>query len=312
MAVSFLRRRLPKPSSRSSKELHRAHTNGRGILLRDILVSMPSLDANLKDPKGYLERMSHSLREKLKVAEYIPESAREILDVGCADGVVTHALAPLFPKARIKGIDLNGDFVEAAKAGQDDSAPTFEKVYLREMLARPERFDALLFTSVLHEFYSYGEGKSSVVKALADAYELLAPGGRIVVRDMMLSEQSKEKTSGAGAIADKIRAVPEMLPLVADFERSHGPLDSLYTVNHFLLKYFYTDNWERECTEHYVPVTNQEYQALFGLLGAEVIHNETYCIPYLRQKWGRDFGLSDDELDSLVSTSILVAEKTKE
>ena len=271
---------------------------------------MSSLDANLKDPKGYLERMSHSLREKLKVAEYIPQSARDILDVGCADGTVTHALAPLFPKAVLTGIDLNPDFIEAAKAASVDvSGPRFETVYLREMLARPERFDALMFTSVLHEFYSYGEGMSSVVKALADAYELLVPGGRIIVRDMMLSGRSREKSPVADSIAAKIRTVPAMLPLIADFERFHGPLDSLYTVNHFLLKYFYTDNWERECEEHYVPVTNEEYTQLFALLGAEVVHNETYCIPYLRDKWGRDFGLSSDELDMLVSTSIVVAQK---
>ena len=37
----------------------------------------------------------------------------------------------------------------------------------------------VVFCSVLHEFYTYGEGISSVLKALADAHELLRPGGVI-------------------------------------------------------------------------------------------------------------------------------------
>ncbi len=100
-----------------------------------------------------------------------------------------------------------------------------------------------------------------------------------------------------------------MGPLINDFETAHGTLESLYSVNHFLLKYMYTDNWDRECAENYVPVTREEYEEVFSSMGAQLTVHETYLIPYLREKWRADFGLNDNELSDLFSTTILVAQK---
>ena len=49
------------------------------------------------DWRGYLERMAKPLREKLRVASYLPPGCAAVLDVGCADGTVTCALAGLLP-----------------------------------------------------------------------------------------------------------------------------------------------------------------------------------------------------------------------
>lgn len=50
---------------------------------------------NITDSTKYLERMSKPLQEKLKIATFIPEGTKTVLDVGCADGTVTLALAKL-------------------------------------------------------------------------------------------------------------------------------------------------------------------------------------------------------------------------
>src|SRR5258706_6763264 len=118
----------------------------------------------------YLDRMSMPLQEKLKIAKFIPVGTKTVLDVGCADGTITLALAEMFPEIKFVGIDLNKEFIDIAKEKALDKANvSFDNVYLRDRLANPERFDAVLFCSVLHEFYSYGEGISTIVKALADA-----------------------------------------------------------------------------------------------------------------------------------------------
>lgn len=265
--------------------------------------------AKLADWEVYLARLARPLQEKLRLAWYLPKDAASILDVGCADGTVTRALAELFPGARLLGIDLDETFIALARqqaAGKGNVA--FERVYLRELLARPERFDAVVFCSVLHEFFTYGEGTSSVLKALADAHELLHPGGVIVIRDMILHEYTKQATLHCQSMRDKLAAhCPEWV--VRDFVRHFGPLQTVYTVNHLLLKYWYVENWERECAEHYVPVTLEEYQQLFRLLGMTLQHAETYLLPFLRQKWEADLGLSEAELAGLRSTTILVAQK---
>lgn len=69
------------------------------------------------------------------------------------------------------------------------------------MLARELRYDVVTFMSVLHEFYTYGEGTSSVVKALSDAHEILKNNGRIILRDMILPEYLKS----SGLYLDEIK-----------------------------------------------------------------------------------------------------------
>jgi SAM-dependent methyltransferase len=272
-------------------------------------------EAAIADREGYLARMALPLRAKLRIARFVPPGATAVLDVGCADGAVTCALAALFPGIDFLGIDLDGGFVARAReraAGRLDSPAVpnarFERVYLRELLARPERFDATVFCSVLHEFFTYGEGISSVLKALADAHELLRPGGVLLIRDMILSDYAREATFGTAALRARIVArCPAQV--VADFERHFGPLDTLERINHLLLKYWYADNWARECPEHYVPVSFEQYADIFRLLGMTRQVAESGTLPFLLQKWQADFSLTEDELAPLRSTGILVAQK---
>lgn len=266
----------------------------------------------IRNERLYLARMSRPVREKLRVAKYIPVTARTILDVGCADGAITLALAKFFPRKQFIGIDLNESFVrKAQKSAQKEKVKNvrFEKIYLRDLLARPERFGAVLFVSVLHEFYTYGEGISSVLKALADAHELLGRGGEVVIRDMILHEYAKHTSFQVDEIGAKVRAKQRLRGAIRDFERAFGKMNTLYQLNHFLLKYMYAENWLRECREHYVPVTFEQYEQLFDLLGMELQLEDSYLIDFLRTKWRRDFGLTDDELEGFRSTGFLVAKK---
>ncbi len=259
----------------------------------------------------YLERMAKPLQEKLRVARYLPPRGATVLDVGCADGTVTGALATLFPDNRFLGIDLSEPFIALARerAAREGLANVrYERVYLRDLLARPERFDAVVFCSVLHEFYTYGEGTSSVLKALADAHELLHPGGVVVIRDMILRAYTQQATLRCETLRAKIAAACPP-SVVADFVRYFGPLDTVYAINHLLLKYWYTENWAREGPEHYVPVTFEEYEQVFRLLDMRLQIAEELTLPFLRDKWRSDFGLTDEELDGLRSTGILVAQK---
>lgn len=265
---------------------------------------------NIKNLDVYLERMAKPLAEKLKIVKYLPEGAENVLDVGCADGAITLEMSSLLPEIKFLGIDLNEDFIGmASKKAVQVPNVKFEKIYLRELLAKPKRFDAVIFCSVLHEFYTYGEGISSVLKALADAHELLRPGGVIIVRDMVLSEYTKKANLRFEQILEKIRSKKEWQSSIKDFENCFGKLNNIYRINHFLLKYWYRENWNRECKENYVPVTFEEYEKIFSLLGMTFQYKDTYLIPYLKEKWQKDFGLTDDEISEFHSTSFLVAQK---
>lgn len=271
------------------------------------------MENSIHDKEIYLSRMSKPLQEKLRVAKYVPVWAKKVLDVGCADGTITCSLAQMFPEVQFLGIDLDNEFITKAQEKAAELGLTnvsFERVYLRDLLARPERFDAVIFVSVLHEFYTYGEGISSVLKALADAHELLHPKGEIIIRDMILSEYTKHTVFHSSAIREKILSVESLRPLMDDFEKNFGSLDYLYQINHFLLKYMYQENWERESREHYVPVTIDQYEQIFDLLGMELQLKDSHLIPFLRDKWKADFGLTEDEMEGLKSTGFIVAKKS--
>jgi SAM-dependent methyltransferase len=263
----------------------------------------------IKDQGVYLERMAKPLEEKLKIAWYIPAGAKYVLDVGCADGTVTAAMAKYFNQVQFLGIDLNSEFIALARK-QWGGIPNlnFEHVNLWELLNRPQRYNAVIFCSVLHELYSYGQGMTSVFKALANANELLIPRGRIIIRDMILDEITKKPGRGVEDMLEKV-LLNSYHREIRDFVGWFGPFDSIYQLNHFLLKYMYAENWDREGPENYVPVTAQNYLTMFKLFNMRVLKQRQYLIPYLKDKWERDFKLTTNELKKLKSTTILVAEK---
>ena len=175
----------------------------------------------LVDPEVYLARMARPLQEKLKVAQFISPGAKNILDVGCADGVVTCALAEMFPHAQFLGIDLDANFVvQARERARLMGNARFYRLYLRELLAKKQKYDTVLFVSVLHEFFSYGEGISSVLKALCDARELLVKGGDIVIRDMVLFDYAYSTTYQVEEMLKKVRRYGDTLKLL---QRSRLP-----------------------------------------------------------------------------------------
>ncbi len=265
----------------------------------------------IKNEERYLKRLAAALQEKLLIHGYILPKTRSILDVGCADGSVTLHLARLFPRAEILGIDLNEDFIERGRKqarAEGLANVRFECMYLRDLLAREERYEAVTFVSVLHEFFSYGEGISSVVKAITDAHELLTHEGRVIIRDMIAPAHFKN-TRITDMLYTKIAARKDLQSYFESFEKRYGTADNLLALNHFLLKSLYIDNWEHEMEEDYFGVSLEEYQQIFSLLGMWLVDIKTYILPFLRETFEREFKLSKKELDPLVSTSILVAQK---
>ena len=267
--------------------------------------------AERPDWHGYLQRMSKPLQEKLKMARYIPANATHFLDVGCADGTVTMALAEMFPHIQFLGIDLDRKFIDLANEHAQERGlknVRFRCVYLRQLLEEPQRFHVVQFMSVDHEFWSYGEGISSVVKAKADAHELLFVGGRIFTRDMIASRFSQTSTFRVDTMRAKILAgaKPHM---VRDFVELYGELDNLCNINHFLLKYMYEENWKLELRENYLAVFVEDHDAIYRLLEMQKLVDVASRIPYLNNKWVEDFGLDEVEREQLVTTRIIVAEK---
>ncbi len=144
---------------------------------------------------------------------------------------------------------------------------------------------------------------------MVKGYRLLVPEGTLIIRDMILYDYVRESPLWIKEMKKKVLAKEVMVGLMIDFEREFGEVKSVKQLNHFLLKYMYADNWKREYKENYVPVSFEEYDQIFKLLGMQVLFQRSSTIPYLKEKWKTDFGFSDSELESFRSTGIVVAQK---
>lgn len=131
------------------------------------------MNFNNSNYKLYLERMDASAAVSSK--GLIPTYATgRILDVGCGSGVLLRQLE------NAKGIDLNPKAVEECKKQGLDA----DCISLFDL---DEKFDTIIFSSVLHEFSSYADENRytsiPIENALKQAYKNLNKGGQIIIRD---------------------------------------------------------------------------------------------------------------------------------
>ena len=108
----------------------------------------------------------------------------------------------------------------------------------------------------------------------------------IAIRDMMVSEN----TTGAADPADIEKARKLFPEKLAEYEHIWGSIEDRFHLVHYLLKYSYTENWEREVNENYLPL---KVEALLRMIPEEyeIVYSEHYVLPYVKQQIKRDSGI---------------------
>lgn len=61
---------------------------------------------------------------------------------------------------------------------------------------------------------------------------------------------------------------------------------------HFLIKYRYVENWDREVKENYLPVTQDKLASLLSGLGYSLTHKESSRLAFYSKTWDKDFKLN--------------------
>ena len=136
-------------------------------------------------------------------------------------------------------------------------------------------------SSVLHEVYHYcAPGGIELFWN-----RLCTPGfAYITIRDMFKPQALpcgdiwREKVIAAG-LEEKLR----------DFESCWGCVRNTNDMIHFLLKYRYTENWEREVKENYMPITPDVLKK--RLANYTVMYQTFEPLPYIVHQVQQDIGL---------------------
>lgn len=235
----------------------------------------------------YIADMNTTMSDKLFFLDEIKFDV--IVDFGCADGTFLKSLSSSRPNVKIIGYDLDQTMLDIAKKKLPSNSILTDSwdVVIKEI--SNYKSPLLNLSSVIHEVYSYSSNED-VVKF----WNQQVFGGKfkyITIRDMMPSvELTKNEITNYKDDARKVRQKANKNSL-ATFEEVWGSIYSEYkNFIHFLLKYKYTDNWEREVNENYLPITLEELESKIPS-GYSIIYEKDFVLPYLRQEVKRDFGV---------------------
>ena len=253
------------------------------------------------DLNGYTEKMRKSFLEKTFFLTKIP--ATVYLDYGCADGSMIEFMFKMFPEYHYFGYDNDPKMIELAKKRNVPNA-TFSANYdeLVAAMAKIEGKRAVICSSLIHEIYAYADKGSMTVQQFWN--RIRSNFDYACIRDMAMTKETEGydvSSHDIWAIANFFLSDKEDFYILGDFQKKYGSITKLKDMTHFLLKYRYKNNWERELNENYFPLTVEEILEQFNpTVGKmEILYQNHYLLPFLKDRVKQDFDIDLKEATHL-------------
>jgi len=136
---------------------------------------------------SYEEHMSRWQRHYQWMAELLPESTRNLLDIGCGSGLELDYIFARFPDLQTVGVDLSKEMLGKLYEKHHDKNLTLicEDYFTYEM--GKERFDAVVSFQTLHHYTA--KKKETLFRKI---FECLKPGGIYLECDYIATSQAIE------------------------------------------------------------------------------------------------------------------------
>ncbi|MBR1752165.1 MAG: methyltransferase domain-containing protein [Ruminococcus sp.] len=240
------------------------------------------IDENrIADLDIYLTRMQRSILDKMFFIDKVFEPFEYIVDFGCANGELIKAMSSMFPDYKYIGYDISPEMISAARANVRGAQFCDDWTEIKAPFDR----SLINISSTIHEVYSYGtEGD------ISQFWERVFESGfrYVAIRDMMFSE-----TQDGPADEEQLAVIrqSEYGQWLSDFEKVWGKVVTQRQLVHFLLKYKYTQNWDREVHENYFPISCEQFEK--KLPGSyRIVFRESFTLPFTAWQIRRDFGIS--------------------
>lgn len=241
----------------------------------------------IKNIENYNLSMRKSMIDKIFFLDKI--NADLIIDVGCADGSLLKFIHNLFPDITLIGYDISEEMIQEANKdshGIQFTANSEPPQQVAASFKNSGKKVCVFLSSVIHEVYSYGP--ENVNNFWDYIWEFQAD--YLVIRDMMLSERSSRPSCKRSSM--RVRQIFSQIPKGSDFLRQHesnwGSLEDNWSLIHFLLKYRYRENWEREVHENYLPISLEKFMTLIPS-SYDIDYIDHYPLPYIKSEVWKDF-----------------------
>lgn len=166
------------------------------LLLFDLFGLRRDAYDRFHNEEAYLATMNRAADDKRVMLNYI--AGRKVLDIGPGGGVLLDLIERELPDTEPVGIDISLNVIEALDKkrqleGHRWTVQQGDAMRLQEYV-EPGSVGTVIFSSIIHELFSYipfnGRrfNRDTVAAALVSAFEVLEPGGRLIIRDGIMTE----------------------------------------------------------------------------------------------------------------------------
>lgn len=257
----------------------------------------------IKDFNTYVSGMKKSYIDKLFFMDKVKD-INTVVDFGCADGAMIREMYKAQPELKYIGIDNNPAMIDIANIKTDKDCNID---YITEFNNSISYSNAVLnLSSVIHEVYSYckyDEIKEFWTNVFWRGFKYIS------IRDFCVSK-TVNRTADMNDYTKLVRSSDEYKigNLVNDFESIWGSLRDNRNMIHFLLKYRYKSNWDREVRENYFPITLEQLLSLIPTDKYEIVYFEDYVLPFTKDTVKHDF---DIDLHDNTHVKLLLRRKSE-
>jgi tRNA (cmo5U34)-methyltransferase len=123
----------------------------------------------------------------VKMAELLPGTVVDLLDLGCGTGLELDEIFKTHPHIKVTGVDLTQAMLDLLKQKHPDKDLTLIRASYFDYDFGIKRFDTILSFQTMHHF-----SHEQKIKLYSRVYAALRPGGKYIECDYMVTEQTDE------------------------------------------------------------------------------------------------------------------------
>ncbi len=231
----------------------------------------------------YITGMMKSIQDKLFFIDKIDTDL--IVDFGCADGSIISEIKRRRSDIDIIGYDIDDNMLNMARYKNKDC---FFTNSWDDVISRIDKYNSpcLNLSSVIHEVYSYSN--SRIIKKFWEKNVFGSGFKWITIRDMIPSIKISKDINFESDVK-KIKNKSDKY--LKSFEDRWGPIDYDYrTFTHYLLKYKFKENWEREVKENYLPLTLETLKKKIPN-SYKIVYEDNFILDHIKSEVLKDFGV---------------------
>ncbi|MGO4541880.1 class I SAM-dependent methyltransferase [Paenibacillus sp. 2TAB19] len=246
------------------------------LLLYDLFELRRDKYDRFHNEEVYLADMNQTADYKKIILDYVVGD--RVIDIGPGGGVLLDLIEERLPDKKAIGIDISTNVVEALNRKKQLGGHRWEVMQgdalnLKDYV-EPGSIDSVIFSSIIHELYSYVPYNGSkfnydtIAAALRSAYDVLSEGGRIIIRDGIMTDPPE--------MTRKLRFLqPDAMPCLERYSKDFagrkivfeklGDNEVRMPVND-AMEFLYTYTWGEEAYVH-------EVQEQFGYFTPNGYHD---------------------------------------